>query len=160
MQSGETFELTLTFHGEDTTAEVFEVDPPMRVGVQTFCQLPHLWRSTERPWGLSEHISALFMHTEQNHEWVILFPVALKNTSCRSINVLWKTGYYYYECLCYCNIIHTMETEIYCTKKLFLFLLQYQGSRDRFWSHMHSKIEEEEECTSFVKKLKCIIGRT
>ncbi len=39
---GTTFDLVLTFHSEDTTAEVFEVDPAMKVGVQTFFQLLHL----------------------------------------------------------------------------------------------------------------------
>lgn len=46
--SGAVFELSLTFHGEDTATEVLEVDPPTRVGVQTFGQLLHLWEGTEK----------------------------------------------------------------------------------------------------------------
>lgn len=48
MPSGAILVLILTFHGENTTAEVFEVDPPMRVAVQTFGQLLHLWGRTEK----------------------------------------------------------------------------------------------------------------
>lgn len=45
--TGGIFVLFLTFHDEHTTAEVFEVDPTMRVGVQTLSQPRHLWRRTE-----------------------------------------------------------------------------------------------------------------
>lgn len=38
----QTCEKNLTHHFENTTAEVFETDPPIRVCVQTFGQLPYL----------------------------------------------------------------------------------------------------------------------